>query len=86
MEAAIECLQKAVKIKPSYAEAHSDLGAALLAANQIESALASYDKAISLKKDLDAAISGLGLLLLKKGKHSEGLDKLRQSEGSIFLI
>ena len=85
LETAIECFQKAVKIKPSYAEAHSDLGTALLVTNQIESALVSFDKAISLKKDLNTAISGLGILLLKKGKHSEGLDKLTQSEGSIFF-
>jgi len=45
----------------------------------------SYEKAISLKKDLNPAISGLGNLLLKKGEHSKGLDKLRQAEGSILF-
>ena len=61
------------------------MGNALLLINQTEQALVSFEKAISLKKDLNTAISGLGNALLKKGEHSEGLDKLRQSEGSILF-
>ena len=34
---------------------------------------------------LNTAISGLGMALLKKGEHSEGLDKLRQGDGSILF-
>jgi hypothetical protein len=61
------------------------LGAALLLLNLTEQAIVSYEKAISLKKDLNPAISGLGNALLKKGEHNEGLDKLRQSDGSILF-
>jgi tetratricopeptide (TPR) repeat protein len=85
LEAAIESYKQALKIKPDWAEGYSDLGNALLLINQTEQALVSFEKAISLKKDLNTAISGLGRALLKKGEHSEGLDKLRQSEGSILF-
>ena len=61
------------------------MGAALQLLNQSTLAQASYEKAISLKKDFNEAISGFGSLLLKKGKHSEGLDKLIQGEGSILF-
>ena len=84
-EAAIESYKQALRIKPDYAEGHSNLGAALQLLNQTEQAVASYEKAISLKKDFNTAISGLGKALLKKGEHSEGLDKLRQGEGSILF-
>ena len=84
-EVAIESYKQALRIKPDYAEGHSNLGAALQLLNQTEPALASYEKAISLKKDLNTAISGLGMALLKKGEHSEGLDKLRQGDGSILF-
>ena len=85
MDAAISSYKQALKIKPDYAEGHCDLGSALLLLNQNEQALVSYEKAISLKNDLNPAISGLGNLLLRKGEHSEGLDKLRQSDGSILF-
>ena len=35
--------------------------------------------------DLNTAISGLGIVLLKKGEHIKGLDKLRQADGSILF-
>ena len=37
---------------PDYAEGYCDLGVALLLLNQTEQAIVSYEKAISLKKDL----------------------------------
>ena len=85
LEEAIDSYKQALRIKPDYAEGHSNLGDALQLLNQTEPALASYEKAISLKKDLNTAISGLGMALLKKGEHSEGLDKLRQGDGSILF-
>jgi tetratricopeptide (TPR) repeat protein len=85
LEGAIECYNQAIRIKPNYAEGHCNLGAVLQLLNHSEPAQASYEKAISLKKDFNEAISGFGLLLLKKGKHSEGLDKLIQGEGSILF-
>ena len=84
-EAAIESYKQALRIKPDFAEGHSNLGAAFQLLNQVEQAVASYEKAISLKKDFNTAISGLGKVLLKKGQHSEGLDKMRQGEGCILF-
>ena len=84
-EGAVDNYKQALRIKPDFAECHSNLGAALQLLNQTEQALASYEKAISLKKDLNTAISGLGMALLNKGEHAEGLDKLRQGDGSIFF-
>ena len=85
LKEAIDHYKQSLKINPGFAEGYSNLGAALQLLNQTEQALASYEKAISLKKDLNTAISGLGKALLKKGEHSVGLDKLRQGEGSILF-
>ena len=85
LKEAIDHYKQSLKINPGFAEGHSNLGAALQLLNQTEQALASYEKAISLKKDLKTAISGLGMALLKKGEHSEGLDKIRQGDGSIMF-
>ena len=82
---AIDCYKKAILIKPDYVNVHNNMGAALQLLNQNELAQASYEKAISLNKDFNHAISGLGIVLLKQGKHSEGLDKLIQGEGSILF-
>ena len=59
-DAAIACYDKAIALKPNYAEAYSNRGNALKELKQFETALASYDMAISLKPDFAEAYSNRG--------------------------
>ncbi|NQV99220.1 MAG: tetratricopeptide repeat protein, partial [Rhodospirillales bacterium] len=62
-----ECVtsyNKAITIKPDYAEAHSNLGIALQALGKIKEAVTSYNKAISIKPDYAEAHSNLIFSLL----------------------
>ena len=49
----------------------------------MEEAKVSYEKAIDLNNGYASAIAGLGSVLMKKGQHKEGLEKLRVGNGSI---
>ena len=50
-EQGVELIKKAIGLNPKVAEAHSNLGAALMDLKRPAEALASYDKAIALKLD-----------------------------------
>ena len=54
-DAAIECYQRALIIKPNYVEAHYNLGNALRLNGKLASALDSYKRAIKIKPDFAAA-------------------------------
>ena len=51
VDAAIAHYQKALEIKPDYADAHNNLGAALAGRGQIDAAIAHYQKALEIKPD-----------------------------------
>ena len=70
-------------MKPDYAEAHSNLGITLKEMNRLEEAELSLREAITLKSDLAEAHSNLGKLLLKIGKHHEGLNEEKIGSGFI---
>ena len=47
------CFDKAIALRPDYAEAYNNRGSALLALKQYQAALENYDKAIQLKPDYE---------------------------------
>ena len=77
--------KQTIVLNPDLAEAHYNLGKIFVELKQLDSALVSYDKAIILKKDFDNAIAGVGDVLMRKGRHNEGLKKLRLANGSILF-
>src|SRR5262249_2420249 len=58
-EGALASYDKAIALKPDYAEAHNNRGNALRDLNRHEEALASYDKAIVLKPDYEFLLDNL---------------------------
>lgn len=64
---AIESYKKAVKINPSYAEAHNNLSSALIEKNDLVSAIESCNHAISVKPDYAEAHNNLGYALQGSG-------------------
>jgi Tfp pilus assembly protein PilF len=71
---AMECYQKAIKLRPDYADAYCNLGALLQKTlPTLEPAIAAYEKAISLQPDFALAHWDLGLALLLRGDYARGL-------------
>jgi tetratricopeptide (TPR) repeat protein len=82
-EAIAEC-QKALKIKPDFAAAHIDLGAALVENQRggdgarrqngaVDEAIVHYRRALQIKPDFAQAHSNLGTALLLKGQVDEAI-------------
>ena len=65
--------QKALQINPDYAEAHNNLGNALLQKGNVDEAIAHYQKALQIKPDYAEAHDNLGNALLQKGNVDEAI-------------
>jgi tetratricopeptide (TPR) repeat protein len=70
---AIAIYNKALVLKPDYAEAYNNRGVALKELKQLDEAIASYDKAIALKPDYAAAYSNRGNALKDLKRLDEAL-------------
>ncbi len=71
---AMDCYQRALKLRPDYADAHCNLGALLQKTlPTLDGAIAAYEKAISLQEDFALAHWDLGLALLLRGDYRRGL-------------
>ncbi len=62
VDTAIELFETAIRIEPTLAEAHAQLGAALLEQNELEAAADSLQRALSLEPNYVEAIYHLGLI------------------------
>ena len=52
---------------------------------KLEGAELSLRKAISLNYNLDNVLSALGSVLMRQGKHKEGIQKLREGDGCVIM-
>jgi tetratricopeptide (TPR) repeat protein len=59
-DAAIELIEKAIRMKPDYAPAHTNLGNALKSAGRLEDAIKAYTRAVELDPTLAQAHFNLG--------------------------
>ena len=64
---------EALRIDSAFAEGHCILGVALWNLGRTADALASFDRAISLKADFTDAIANRGMLLLRENRFAEAL-------------
>ena len=71
--AAVRLLRRALLIDPRSPEVHSQLGLALEAAQQLEEALACFDKLIDLKPDFAEAHYNRGNILLAIGRFDQAI-------------
>ncbi len=70
---AVAHYQRAIALKPDYAEIHNNLGAALAARGTIDEAMAHYQRAIALKTDYAEAHNNLGAALAARGRVDEAM-------------
>ena len=66
LEEAIEAYNKALSIKPDYADAYYNLGIALQDQSKLEEAIEAYKKALSIKPDYADAYYNMGIALQRK--------------------
>lgn len=72
-EDALKSFNKALRVKPNFAEAHFGKGGALLKLVQYEASLKEYDLAIKFKLEDARAYHSKGLVLTKLGRYEEAL-------------
>ena len=65
--AAIDNYKQALKIKPDYAEAYNNMGAALMGKGDPDAAIRSYKKALKIKPEYCESHNNLGNALMEKG-------------------
>jgi Flp pilus assembly protein TadD len=70
---AITNYQAAIGIRPGYAEAHADLGYALLEKGQTNKAMVEYETAVRIRPGYAVAQRGLAFLLGNNGSISEAI-------------
>ena len=80
-EEVVAACRKALRINPNYAEAHTNLGAALLRLGMPDEAIAALRKAIELKPDLAEAHNSLAVALTQLGRFSEAAESFEQAIG-----
>ena len=79
LDEAIAAHRGSIRLKPDYAEAHRDLGVALLKKGLIDDALVECREAIRLHPDDALAHSNLGNSLRKQGQAAEAISEFRRA-------
>ena len=74
LEEAIEAYNKALAIKPDYAEAYCNIGVALADQGKLEEAIEAYNKALAIKPDYAEAYSNMVLPSQDQGKLEEAIE------------
>ena len=70
----IEACNKALAIKPDYADAYYNLGNVLKEQGKLEEAIEAYNKALAIKPDYAEAYINMGNALKKQGKLEEAIE------------
>jgi tetratricopeptide (TPR) repeat protein len=73
LDEAIASFNKALSLKPDYAEAYYNMGLAFQDQGKLEEAIGSYNKALSLKPDYAEAYNTTGNALQDQGKLEEAI-------------
>ena len=74
LEEAIEAYNKALAIKPDYAEAYNNMGITLKDQGKLEEAIEAYNKALAIKPDYAEAYNNMGNALKEQGKLEEAIE------------
>ena len=75
LDDAIPCYEQALRIKPSYAEAHYNLADALAQSGKLRDAISQYQQAVQITPDYIKARNGLGIVLAQTGRIPEAIEQ-----------
>jgi len=78
-QSAAEHLQKAIRIDPSFVQAHNNLGASYLQLNQYENAVSEFQRAIALDGKIQESQRNLGLSLFLLRRYPQAEVATRQA-------
>jgi protein O-GlcNAc transferase len=79
LDDAVANYNRALALKPDFADAHNNLGTALQAQYRLDDAAASYQRALALKPDFAEAHYNLGVLLTDLGRLDEAIASCREA-------
>jgi predicted O-linked N-acetylglucosamine transferase (SPINDLY family) len=79
VEAAIANFDRAIALRPDYADAHYNRGNALLELRRYEDAIASYDRSIARNPAHPLALNNRGIALSDLNRHSEAIDSFNRA-------
>jgi predicted TPR repeat methyltransferase len=74
LEDATETYNKALAVKPDYAEAYNNMGIILEEQGKLEEAIEVYTKALAIKPDFAQAYNNMGNTLKEQGKLEEAIE------------
>ena len=74
LDEAIEAFNKALSIKPDYAEAYYNMGVILKKQGKLDEAIEAFNKALSIKPDYAEAYYNMGNALKNQGKLKEAIE------------
>ena len=72
--ASVEAYNKALAIKPDYAQAYNNMGVTLQEQGKLEEAIEAYNKALAIKPDNAEAYNNMGNALKEQGKLEEAIE------------
>jgi len=72
--ASVEAYNKALAIKPDYAEAYNNMGVTLQEQGKLEEAIEAYNKVLVIKPDYAEAYNNMGITLKEQGKLEEAIE------------
>ena len=79
LDAAIDSYKQAIKVKPDYAEAYSNMGNSQTDKGDLDAAIDSYKQAIKVKPDYAEAYINMGNALSEKGELDAAIDSYKQA-------
>ena len=79
LDNAVKSYEKALTIKPDYAEVHYNLGVTLQELGQLNAAVKSYEQALAIKPDYAIACNNLGFTLQELGQLNAAVKSYEQA-------
>ena len=79
LEMAVKCFEKAVVIKPDFADAHYNLGLSLQELNQLDAAVKSYQVTLALQNNYFKAHNNLGIIYKEFGQMGDAVKSFEQA-------
>ena len=79
LDLSVDAFNKALAIKPDYADAHYNMGLVLQEQGKLEEAIEAYNKALAIKPDYAELYNNMGNALKEQGKLEEAIEAFNKA-------